>query len=60
MNLLVISDNDKTNYHYVYIRYLNRLLSPSSKHNGVQFGDNYLKRFISKETFYSENHKCNY
>ena len=60
MNLLVITNEDKQKDHYVYIRNLNRLLSPSSKHDGTKFCENCLKQFSSQKAFDSERHKCNF
>ena len=60
INLLVISDNNNKNYHYVYIKSLNRLLSPLTKHVGTNFCEDCFKQFSSKKTFDSVNHKCNY
>ena len=60
MNLLVISDNNNKNYHYVYIKNLNRLLSSITNYNGAKFCQDCLKQFSSKKAFDSMNHKCNY
>ena len=57
MNLLVISN--KKQYHYVYIRNLNRLLSSSSSRHDTKFCEICLKQFSSKKAFESERHKCN-
>ena len=58
MNLLVISDNDKK-YHYVYIKNLNRLLSPGSSIDGNKICEICLERFSSRKALESPNHKCN-
>ena len=60
MNLLVIRDRDKKQYHYMYIRNLNRLLSPSSNIVGNKICEICLKRFSSQKSLESERHKCNY
>ena len=61
MNLLVICDQSKKKYHYVYIKNLNGLLkSHVTHHNNVKFCQDCLKHFSTKKAFESMNHKCNY
>ena len=60
MNLLVISDSDKKQYHYVYIRNLNKLLSSSSNLHDSKLCEICLKRFSSQKPYGSERHKCNF
>ena len=60
MNLLVISDKAKKNYHYVYIKNLNKLLKNTTKYNGTKICENCLKSFSTQKAFNSINHKCNY
>ena len=60
MNLLVITNAEKQKYHYVYIRNLNRLLSPSTQHVGTKYCEICLKQFSSQKAFDSERHKCNF
>ena len=59
MTLLVICDNTKKQYHYVYIKSLNRLLKSLINHDGVKFCQVCLKHFSTKRAFVSMNHKCN-
>ena len=37
MILLVISDNEKKTYHYVYIKNLNKLIRSPIKYDGAKF-----------------------
>ena len=60
MNLLVISNETKKKYHYVYIKCLNRLLKNTTTYDGTKICKSCLKHFSSKKTFMSMNHKCNY
>ena len=59
MNLLVINDKKKK-YHYVYIKNINGLLRSNLQHDGTKFCENCFKNFSTKRAFDSINHKCNY
>ena len=48
------------NYHYVYIKNLNRLLKSTRNYDGAKFCEDCLKWFSRKKTFDSMNHNCNY
>ena len=60
MNLLVICEQTKEQYHYVYIKNLNRLLKSNLNHNSIKYCQDCFKHFSTKRAFESMNHKCNY